>query len=1028
MTGEMDKIKTVFLEAVENYGPNQWRPFLDDACGGDEELRRHVEVLLEAHADGRSLLDHGAFLTAETTSQAAAEQLGSRIGPYKLLQQIGEGGFGVVFMAEQQQPVKRKVALKIIKPGMDTKQVIARFEAERQALAMMDHPNIARVFDGGATESGRPYFVMELVKGIPLTAYCDQQRLTLEQRLRLFLPICQAVHHAHQKAVIHRDLKPSNVLVAIYDGEPVPKVIDFGVAKATNQQLTERTMFTQYGQVLGTLEYMSPEQAELNQLDIDVRSDVYSLGIILYELISGTTPLQVERLREAGYAEILRLIREEDAPRLSARLSTMGHELTVAAKHRGVEASRLQQIVHGELDWIVLRALEKERGRRYQSSGALFADIERYLKNEPVEACPPSRTYQVKKFVSRNRGWVSAILAVCASLVIGLAVATYGLIVANQKRIEAEQESIRSKRVVDALNEMLGSADPAMGRGIDYTVRAMLDEFADSITGRFDDDPHVAASVRHTIGKAYFNLGLAAAAEPHLRTALDLHAMGNGDQLDEAQILTDLAAALLLAPQAGRNLGEAENAVRKAIAIYRQHDTASSEHANSLCVLGWILYNKSGGDATYGRSDDESVTVTRQGIRIVEGGTDKRSLTVKGRLFVGLAIELQRHNDRAALHEAMNLAEEGLALLEAQSPYDHFMRLALLANGMCQIHMGRADEAENSFLRAKTFEERTKGIMGHDTLHMLLSAMFMQGKVSHALDLATSSIPQTSAPFHPMHVRNQSVVGSFLLGLGALERAEQQVNSALEESVVHLGPEHLATIEAQFRLAQALFQQDDGAKQARVQEIATGLLPICRAAAQAGSEPFSHAYTFIVGHLKSPTSADVLLAGDVNRRVLGQPLTPLLRLRNLYAGALVKIHSSDTEGAKDFLQEIIESPVAYSWHPGPGDLPFFVLRNAEDALARVLLESGDQAAAARVYRRSIVRCEEAERPDHYQITFAKQRLATFLAEQDNHEEARQLLTEAKVDLADAPKCFDWLRERVDEDIMGLQLPEASGRP
>jgi len=304
---------------------------------------------------------------------------------------------------------------------------------------------------------------------------------------------------------------------------------------------------------------------------------------------------------------------------------------------------------------------------------------------------------------------------------------------------------------------------------------------------------------------------------------------------------------------------------------------------------------------------------------------------------------------------------------------------------------------------------------------MLMSTMFMQGKFSDALNLATSSITQTGVPFHPMHVRSRSVVASFLLGLGASVRAEELVNDAQEDSIEHFGPEHLATIGAQFRLAQALFQLEDSAKQDRAQQVAAVLLPICREAAQKGIEPFAHAYTYLVGQLISPTSSDVALAEDVNRRVLEQPLTPLLRLRNLYAGALVKIHTGDTKGAMDFLQEIIESPVAYSWRPGPGDLAFFILRNAEDALAGMLLKSGDKAAAEHVYRRSLLRRQEAERPDHYQINLAKQRLATFLAKLGNDEEARRLLTEARMELAGAPKCFDWLQDRIDEDITNLHL-------
>jgi serine/threonine protein kinase len=318
------------------------------------------------------------------------EQPGTQVGRYKLLQEIGEGGFGVVYMAEQLEPVTRRVAVKIIKPGMDTRAVIARFEAERQALAMMDHPNIARVFDAGTTATGRPYFVMELVRGVRITQFCDEAQLSPRERLELFIPVCQAIQHAHQKGIIHRDIKPSNILVSLYDGRPVPKVIDFGVAKAIQQRLTEKTMFTQFGQVIGTLEYMSPGQAETNQLDIDTRADVYSLGAVLYELLTGTPPFERSRLRSAAFDEMLRIIREEEPPRPSVRLSSSEKLATISAQ-RKTEPARLSRLVHGELDWIVMKALDKQRSRRYESVSGLAKDIERYLADDPVEARTVSR-------------------------------------------------------------------------------------------------------------------------------------------------------------------------------------------------------------------------------------------------------------------------------------------------------------------------------------------------------------------------------------------------------------------------------------------------------------------------------------------------------------------------------------------------------------------------------------------------------------------------------------------------------------
>ena len=371
-------------------------------------MRERVRVLLRAHAQSNSLLDAptGALVATvdrQITERPIAERPGTVIGPYKLLEQIGEGGFGVVFMAEQQQPVRRKVALKVLKPGMDTRQVVARFEAERQALALMDHPHIAHVFDGGTTDAGRPYFVMELVRGVPITDFCDQNCLGIRQRLALFVDVCQAVQHAHQKGIIHRDIKPTNVLVTLHDGTPVVKVIDFGIAKAMGQQLTEKTLFTNFAQLIGTPLYMSPEQAEMSGLDVDTRSDVYSLGVLMYELLTGTTPFENDRLSKVGYDEMRRIIREEEPPKPSARISTVGKATTAAWRQRQADPRKLSKLFQGELDWIVMKALEKDRNRRYETASGLAADVRHYLDDEPVLACPPSASYRVRKFAHRNK-------------------------------------------------------------------------------------------------------------------------------------------------------------------------------------------------------------------------------------------------------------------------------------------------------------------------------------------------------------------------------------------------------------------------------------------------------------------------------------------------------------------------------------------------------------------------------------------------------------------------------------------------
>jgi len=390
----------LFSRALEIPDAVARRAYLDRACAGEQTLRTEVESLLRAHEEAGDFLAQTVPLSAPDFT---VERAGVMIGRYKLLEKIGEGGFGAVFMAEQVQPVQRRVALKIIKAGMDTKEVVARFEAERQALALMDHPNIARVLDAGATEAGRPYFVMELVRGIPLTEFCDQKQLSTIERLQLFIKVCHAVQHAHQKGIIHRDLKPNNVLVTLHDGEPVPKIIDFGVAKALGQKLTEKTLFTGFHHMIGTPAYMSPEQAELSGLDVDTRSDIYSLGVLLYELLTGATPFDADTLRQAALDEVRRMIRETEPPKPSTRLQTLGEKLTDVAKRRHTEPQALRRMVSGDLDWIVMKALEKDRKRRYETPNALARDVEHYLHAEPVVAVPPSFGYQLLKFARRNR-------------------------------------------------------------------------------------------------------------------------------------------------------------------------------------------------------------------------------------------------------------------------------------------------------------------------------------------------------------------------------------------------------------------------------------------------------------------------------------------------------------------------------------------------------------------------------------------------------------------------------------------------
>jgi hypothetical protein len=458
MENPSEKMREIFSQALEKADPKERSQFLDDVCREDQNLREKVEALIGLHSQVGDFLESGPFIDQPTLDDLPEESPGTVIGRYKLLEKIGEGGMAVVYMAEQQKPIRRNVALKIIKLGMDTKQVIARFEAERQALAMMDHPNIAKVLDASATETGRPFFVMELVTGVSITEYCDKNELNMRERLALFIQVCNAVQHAHQKGIIHRDIKPSNVMVTHRDGTPVPKIIDFGIAKAINQRLTEKTLFTRYAHIIGTPAYMSPEQAELTDLDIDTRSDIYSLGVLLYELLTGTPPFSEEELRKAGYIEMQRIIREEEPTKPSTKLSTLGETLTDVAKHRSSTPDLLRKTIRGDLDWIVMKSLEKDRARRYETANGLAMDIQRHLEHEPVLARGPGTMYRAHKFLRRHRTQAIAALAIALAVVgVTVILSTWS----RDRRQLAEAEGFRHRSILSQAREHVAKADYA---------------------------------------------------------------------------------------------------------------------------------------------------------------------------------------------------------------------------------------------------------------------------------------------------------------------------------------------------------------------------------------------------------------------------------------------------------------------------------------------------------------------------------------------------------------------------------------
>jgi serine/threonine protein kinase/Tfp pilus assembly protein PilF len=687
------------------------------------------------------------------------------IGPYHLLQKIGEGGMGEVWVAEQEKPIQRRVALKLIKAGMDTRQVIARFESERQALAMMDHPAIAKVFAAGETEDGRPYFVMEYVQGVPITAYCDQNRLTTQERLELFKRVCDGVQHAHQKAIIHRDLKPSNILVAIQGEAAVPKIIDFGVAKATAQSLTERTMFTELGMIVGTPEYMSPEQAEMSGQNVDTRTDVYSLGAILYELLVGALPLDSKELRRAGFDEIRRKIREEDPPKPSTKLSTMGEALATQAQNRRTERPALIRQIRGDLDWITMKALEKDRTRRYGSPADFAADIERYLHHQPIIARPPSAVYKTKKFVRRHRIGVG----VAASLAV-LLVAFSGTTAIQARRIalerdRANQEAETSKQVSEFLTSLFKVSDPSEARGNSITAREILDKGADKIARDLQGQPIVQARLMDTMGQVYHSLGLFDQALPLLKSALDVRRNTlNEKNLDVASSLQALGYLLI----AKGDYAAAEPSLRESLAIRRE--ILGSNHpdvATSLATLGELNYYKGDLDAAE-RFYREALAVRRQ---------------APGEVHLEVADSL---NDLAITLKAKgNYDEAGPMYRES---------LAIRRKGLGEDHPAIAQSLNNlgMFLYQEFLNKKNDGAEAELLLRQ-------------ALELNRRIL----GPNHPEVSTNINNLGLLLRDRGDLDQAISLFREGIELDRKNLGEGHPYVSSRMNNLASALVRKGD---------------------------------------------------------------------------------------------------------------------------------------------------------------------------------------------------------------------------
>jgi serine/threonine protein kinase len=732
-----DQDVAIFTEALQM--PDGERvAFLDRVCGNDSELRTRVEALLKSHSQIGDFLEQspqGISLPAKPGT-SAAEKAGDRIGHFKLLQQIGEGGCGIVFMAEQEEPVRRRVALKVIKPGMDSKSVIARFEAERQALALMDHPNIAKFFDAGATESGRPYFVMELVRGVKITEYCDEHSLTTEERLKLFVQVCKAVQHAHQKGVIHRDIKPSNILVTTTtEGLALPVVIDFGIAKATtNQRLTDKTLFTAFEMLIGTPAYMSPEQADLTSVDVDTRTDIYSLGVLLYELLTGSTPFDAGTLLKAGLDEIRRVIREQEPARPSTRLSKLtGADLTTIAQHRRSEPPTLIHTVRGDLDWIAMKALEKDRARRYETANGLALDIERYLANEPISARPPSTLYKFKKAVLRNKLLFIGIGVIMLLLVVSLIFISASLAKERQSRRVADTASDQSQQVTMFLKEMLNGIGPSVARGRDTAmVRDILDQTAERIGKEMTNHPQVEGDLYSLVGNLYDQIGSYARAEEIERKALTIRRRQFKPESPEvAASLAELGMMLV----AEHKLSEAEPVYQEALAIRRKlYGIENADTASSLNDLSGVYRDE--------RRLAEAEAMARQALDIRRKLFGSENLAVADSLRNICII----YGDENKWPDAESTAREVLAmrrrLLGPENP-----SVAWALDDVAWAANARGEYAEAETLEAQALAMRQKFVTDEHpdtakTLNALGQVMANQGNLaeSHAVLKAVLAI------------------------------------------------------------------------------------------------------------------------------------------------------------------------------------------------------------------------------------------------------------------------------------------------
>jgi non-specific serine/threonine protein kinase/serine/threonine-protein kinase len=719
----------------------------------------------------------------ETVPLNLSEGTGSIIGPYRLLEKIGEGGMGEVWLAEQTAPIRRRVALKLIKAGMNSREVVARFESERQALALMDHPAIAKVLDAGSTPNGTPYFVMEYVAGIPITEYCDKHRLTMRQRLELFVQVCQGVQHAHQKAIIHRDLKPSNILVTEVDGRATPKIIDFGVAKAVSQRLTAETMFTRRGALIGTPEYMSPEQADSGGEDIDTRTDVYSLGVVFYELLVGTLPLDLKQIRNLAFHELLRRLREDDAPRPSTKFRTLGDESSITARNRRTEPGTLGKELRGDLDAIALKALEKDRARRYAAPSDLAADIGHYLNDEPVVASPPSLTYRAQKFVRRHRWGVAASSAVGgARLALAVTMTIQSARIARE-RDRANREAESARRVADFLVGIFNVSDPDESRGNKVTAREILDKAAGQIDASLPGQPEMQARMMATIGRVYEGLGLYEPARRLLEKAVGIRRSTLGPEHPDTLNAQRLLARIEMYQG---QYGPAEALLRATYAAQRR--VLGAGHDETLATASTLggLYSQNG---RYGEAEKLLLGVLET-TRRVHGPDHPQTLEVMHNLGVAYDGLRSYAKEEEIWRELLKARQRSLGS-------DHPSTIAALQNlAYVQYRQGNYQSAEKAQREALSIARRVHGPDHPDVLIItgnLANTLEAEHRLGEAEKLQRGVLEarqRTLGPDNPDTLFAMNNLASVLGSEGRYQEARQLYLAALDGERRVLGEKH----------------------------------------------------------------------------------------------------------------------------------------------------------------------------------------------------------------------------------------------